>query len=143
MTETRPEILIEGSTDNANWKPYEFRWKPGDLSQAPRCNTPHQPRLDWQMWFEALHLEEVYRTTGAVDLRNVDLWFQSFLMQLLKGEPAVLGLLEANPFPERPPRFIRIVFCQYRFTDAAERRQTGDWWNRTVVAVSSSCSLPP
>ena len=59
MTETRPEIVIEGSVDGKDWKPYEFRWKPGDPSRPPRFNTPHQPRLDWQMWFEALRLEQV------------------------------------------------------------------------------------
>src|SRR5262249_55457266 len=46
MTETRPEIIIEGSDDGTNWKPYEFRWKPGDLARPPGFCTPHQPRLD-------------------------------------------------------------------------------------------------
>ena len=36
------------------WLPYEFRYKPGDLRRPPAWVAPHQPRLDWQMWFAAL-----------------------------------------------------------------------------------------
>src|SRR5262249_2245619 len=54
MTTTRPEIIVEGSDDGENWRPYEFRYKPGNLNRAPRWVQPHQPRLDWQMWFAAL-----------------------------------------------------------------------------------------
>ena len=142
MTETRPEIVIEGSTDGKSWQPYEFRWKPGDLSQAPRFCTPHQPRLDWQMWFEALRLEQVYQITGTVDPRNMSPWFQSFIRQLLKGEPSVVGLLKQNPFPGEPPKFIRIVLYQYRFTNSAERAATGDWWHRKQVWTGPGWSLP-
>jgi lipase maturation factor 1 len=135
MTETRPEIIIEGAMFGTDWKPYEFKWKPGDLSRPPGFNTPHQPRLDWQMWFEALRLER--------DPRLISPWFQSFLMRLLKGEPKVLELLAANPFPEAPPNFIRIQLYQYRFTDADERRKTGEWWQRKQVWVGPAWSLNP
>ncbi|MGH9661666.1 MAG: lipase maturation factor family protein, partial [Bryobacteraceae bacterium] len=54
MTTTRPEIVIEGSDDGQIWKEYEFTYKPGDLGRRPRFVAPHQPRLDWQMWFAAL-----------------------------------------------------------------------------------------
>jgi hypothetical protein len=54
MTTERPEINIEGTLDGETWKPYVFRYKPGPLDRAPVWNTPHQPRLDWQMWFAAL-----------------------------------------------------------------------------------------
>jgi hypothetical protein len=131
MTEARPEIIIEGSDDGTNWKPYEFRWKPGDLSRPPRFCTPHQPRLDWQMWFAALELQ-----SGGVRP-----WFQSFIKKLLEGEPKVLALLVDNPFPDAPPKFIRIVFYQYHFTDADERRQTGNWWRREQVGASQGVSL--
>src|SRR6266853_1980436 len=54
MTKDRREIVIEGSADGIDWKPYEFKWKPGDVMRAPGWCQPHQPRLDWQMWFAAL-----------------------------------------------------------------------------------------
>ena len=57
MTTNRPEIIIEGSLDGKNWRPYEFRWKPTDPTQSPRFAGPHMPRIDWQMWFEGLNYE--------------------------------------------------------------------------------------
>ncbi len=141
MTETRPEIVIEASANGTDWKQYEFRWKPGDLSQPPRFCTPHQPRLDWQMWFEALRLEQVLNATRTVDPRHMSPWFQSFLLQLLKGEPKVVGLLQDIPFPDAPPKFIRVALYQYRFTDATEGRTTGDWWHREPVWIGPGWSL--
>ena len=118
MTTRRPEILVEGSADGVAWKPYEFRWKPGDVFRRPGFVAPHQPRLDWQMWFAAL---------GSFEQ---DPWFARFLEKLLEGSPSVLGLLARNPFPAAPPRFVRARLWDYRFSDPAERRRTGAWWTR-------------
>ena len=118
MTKERAEIVIEGSADGMDWLPYEFKWKPGDLKRAPGWVAPHQPRLDWQMWFAALG---TYRQNP---------WFGRFVLQLLKNSPDVTRLLERNPFPNSPPRYIRAVLYDYRFTTMAERRATGAWWKR-------------
>jgi hypothetical protein len=118
MTTTRPEIVVEGSDDGTTWKAYEFKWKPGDPTRSPRYCMPHQPRLDWQMWFAALG---DYRTNS---------WFIAFLVRLLEHAQPVRTLLGHNPFPAAPPRFIRAVLYQYRFTNAAEHRKTGAWWQR-------------
>ena len=125
MTVDRPEIVIEGTNDGRTWSAYEFKWKPGDPSRPPGFVAPHQPRLDWQMWFAALRS---YERTG-------DRWFPRFLGKLLEGSPAVLELLETNPFPEAPPRWIRAVLYDYRFTDPATRRAEGLWWARHRVSL--------
>jgi len=129
MTVSRSEISVEGSQDGAHWLPYEFNYKPGPLGRRPGFVAPHQPRLDWQMWFAALGS---YR-----DNRNQ--WFLRFCGRLLAGSPPVLGLLERNPFPLSPPRYIRAVLYDYRFTDLAARHQTGDWWQRQPLGLY----LPP
>ena len=118
MTTSRQEIVIEGSQDGATWVPYEFRWKPGDLRTPPGFVEPHQPRLDWQLWFAAL--------SGPVD----NPWFLNLCVRLLQGSPPVLALLKTNPFPEKPPRAVRAVLYDYRFTDFSIRRATGQWWRR-------------
>jgi hypothetical protein len=118
MTKDRREIVIEGSADGIEWKPYEFRWKPGDLMRAPGWCAPHQPRLDWQMWFAALGS---YRQNP---------WFVQTVISLLRGKPEVAALFERNPFPQSPPRYVRAAFYRYRFTTTEEHRQTGAWWKR-------------
>jgi hypothetical protein len=118
MTTERPEIVVEGSDDGEVWKAYEFRWKPGDLGHRPRFVAPHQPRLDWQMWFAAL---------GSYDQNP---WFVALCARLLQGSRPVTALLAKNPFPDKPPRYLRAVLYDYHFTNRSERRATGDWWRR-------------
>ncbi|MSU59077.1 MAG: DUF393 domain-containing protein [Pedosphaera sp.] len=127
MTTSRPEIIVEGSNDGVNWQPYEFKYKAGDVSRRPAFVAPHQPRLDWQMWFAALG-----------DVRH-NPWFGEFCVRLLQGSPEVLALLEKNPFPEKPPRYIRAVLYDYRFTNCAEKRAMGAWWKRKELGIY----LPP
>ena len=121
MTVERPEISIEGSDDGEHWKEYAFHYKVSALDRAPRQVAPHQPRLDWQMWFAALG--------------SPPRWFMSLLVRLLEGSPEVLGLLADNPFPEKPPRYIRAVLHEYRMTDLATRRSTGQWWTRETLGL--------
>ncbi len=118
MTTERPEISIEGTLDGETWKPYVFRYKPGPLGRAPVWNTPHQPRLDWQMWFAALG---DYR-------RNI--WLGNLMTRLLQGEPSVLELIGDNPFQDGPPKQVRAVIYRYELTDRDERQATGHWWKR-------------
>jgi len=119
MTTSRQEIIVQGSNDGVNWIDYEFKYKPGDPLKASGWVAPHQPRLDWQMWFAALS-----------SFRNAP-WFQNFMVRLLQGSPEVVGLLEKNPFPSGPPKYVRALLFNYGFTDFAARRQTGAWWTRT------------
>jgi hypothetical protein len=118
MTTTRDEIVVEGSSDGVTWLPYEFRYKPGDVSRRPPWVAPHQPRLDWQMWFASL------TTFDTVP------WFQTFCLRLLEGAPDVLALLAHNPFPDRPPRYVRGEMYRYHFG-----RDT--WWTRELIGAYS------
>jgi hypothetical protein len=127
MTTSRPEIIIEGSDDGETWLPYEFRYKPGDIHRAPRWVEPHQPRLDWQMWFAAL---EDYQSNP---------WFTGLILRLLEGSPEVTALFASNPFPQHPPHYVRAEEFEYSFTDFATRRATGAWWKRSPIGIY----LPP
>lgn len=123
MTTRRPEIVVEGSDDGRTWKEYEFRWKPGDVERRPRFVAPHQPRLDWQMWFAAL---------GSLEENP---WFVNFVARLLQGEPSVVRLLRTNPFPAGPPRYVRAQLHDYHFTDRETRRSSGAWWRRELLGL--------
>jgi predicted DCC family thiol-disulfide oxidoreductase YuxK len=128
MTTQRDEIIVEGSNDGTNWLAYEFKYKPGNVNRRPEFVEPFQPRLDWQMWFAAL---------GNA---RQNPWFGNFCVRLLQGSPPVLALLEKNPFPNHPPKYIRAELYDYHFTNFAERRdeaassaQAGAWWKRELI----------
>lgn len=128
ITRKRYEIVIEGTDEElptaaTRWRAYEFRGKPGDPRRMPPQIAPYHLRLDWLMWF------------AAMPSRYLPAWFPLFLAKLLAGDSATLSLLKTNPFPGKPPRFIRALHYRYRFTTAEERKQTGCWWNRELSGI--------
>ncbi len=123
MTTARPEIIIEGSDDGLHWREYAFRYKPGDVMRPPLWNVPHQPRLDWQMWFAAL------------ETASQNPWFLRFVQRLLENSPQVTALLGSNPFPHKPPLYVRARLYDYRFSTPEERAATGAWWVRRPQGI--------
>jgi predicted DCC family thiol-disulfide oxidoreductase YuxK len=122
MTTERDEVVIEGSDDAVEWREYAFRYKPGDVMRRPPWNIPHQPRLDWQMWFAALD-----------DPRHLR-WFSHFLERLLENDSAVTALLAGNPFPDHPPKYVRALFYRYTYAAAGEQPR-GRWWDRHLLGM--------
>lgn len=118
MTKSRPEIILQGSNDGHHWQDYEFFHKPGNLKKMPTLVAPHQPRLDWQMWFAALE--------GF----NENLWLQNVATRIFEQSPDVLALLKTNPFKGSAPHYLRFERYEYRFTNLSELRNSGSWWQR-------------
>jgi hypothetical protein len=125
----RYEIILEGTNDDdpraAEWLAYEFRCKPGRLDRRPCVVAPYQYRIDWQMWFAAMS-----------DYRR-DPWVVHFVYKLLLGQKSTLSLLASNPFPSRPPKYIRAELYRYEFTRVGD--ESGHYWKRTRIGVF----LPP
>jgi predicted DCC family thiol-disulfide oxidoreductase YuxK len=121
MTKVRNEIVIEGSVDKSTWQEYQFKYKPGDLEKCPGWVSPHQPRIDWQMWFAALSKPEHQR------------WLFNLLVRLLQNSEPVTAIFKHNPFPYEPPVSVRARFYQYTYTSAEQRKETGQCWNRTLM----------
>lgn len=121
MTRGRYEIEFQGSDDGQNWKPYQFRYKPQKLDQAPRIYAPYQPRFDWNLWFASLGSWREYPIVPST------------AVHLLSNDKDVLQLFAGNPFPAAPPREIRVLLWQYWFTSLDEKHKTGMWWRRRLV----------
>jgi Lipase maturation factor len=126
ITRTRNEIVIEGTdaatiTPDSVWREYEFKGKPGDPARQPSQIAPYHLRLDWLMWFAAMSPPSEHP------------WFPQLMVKLLEGDPATLGLLRTNPFPDRPPHYVRAHYYEYRFTTPQQRRETDRWWNRQLL----------
>jgi hypothetical protein len=118
MTIERPELILEGSRDGVRWEAYDFRYQPDAVDERPRFVAPFQPRLDWQLWFAAL---APVQSLG---------WLETLAQRLRSGTPEVLALLGRNPFRGAPPKYVRAVLYDYRFSTSEERRRTGAWWVR-------------
>jgi hypothetical protein len=119
VSRERYEVVIEGTSaetadERAAWREYELPCKPGRVDQRPCWITPYHYRLDWQLWFVPLSPDYQRR------------WFLSLTHELLRNNARVLALFATNPFPERPPRFIRAAFYRYRFAPLGAR----ETWRR-------------
>ena len=103
----RPEIIVEVSDDQGKtWHEVSFAYKPGRVDRTPPIVAPHQPRLDWQMWFAAL---------GPYQRAP---WFVHLLYKILEGSPDVLALLDDdNPLLQsEKPKVVRARRFKYDFT---------------------------
>ncbi len=137
----RLEIVLEGAGDHVptpgtQWREYGFKAKPGDLMRRPPQVAPYHLRLDWLIWFLPF---AVAITPRGIHVRGYDLWFLRFVQRLLRNNPAILGLMGTNPFPDTPPALIRAHIYRYRFTDRATKSHTGAWWTRELLGAY----LPP
>ncbi len=128
ITRPRYEVVVEGTDDtvltqSTKWREYEFKGKPGDPSRLPPQIAPYHLRLDWLMWFAALSSYQSHP------------WFVHFIAKLLEEDRDTLSLLRTNPFPNKPPNFVRARLAEYHFSSPAERARTGRWWTRDFAAT--------
>lgn len=106
VTRERAELVIEGSADGVAWAPYRFAYKPsGDDPLPPPAAGLHMPRLDWQMWFEAL------------SPTCQESWLLDLLEALLEGREGARALLAGGP--PAPPRLVRVRRVQMSPTPRA------------------------
>jgi hypothetical protein len=120
----RHEVILEGTDsaapdERAVWQEYELPCKPGDVHRRPCFITPYHYRLDWQIWFAAMSRYERQP------------WLVHFVAKLLRGDRGARSLLARDPFPDRPPRYIRAELYRYEFTRIGDG--SGAWWRRTRV----------
>ncbi len=111
------------SADDGRWTPRDLWHKPGDPRRAPDFVAPHQPRVDFQLWFYGLAF------------RRREPTYVSTLVERMCEDPAAVQPLFREPLPPHPAA-VRIVYWRYVFASRAERRTTGAWWSRARVAMS-------
>ncbi|MBI1781512.1 MAG: lipase maturation factor family protein, partial [Sphingobacteriales bacterium] len=126
----RWNVVFEGTRDNdttdkANWKPYVYKGLPVDPSKSSPQIAPYQLRLDWQMWFASMSSPNEYP------------WTVHLVWKLLHNDANAVNLFANNPFPAKPPKYIRAVLYRYSFAEPGNPQHL--WWNRQRVDVW----LPP
>jgi len=118
-----PEFQLQ-TQDGGRWQPLGMHYKPGPVHRPPRWATPHQPRVDFRLWFYGLSFRQ--RTPEYV----------SRLVDRLCHDPAAMTPLFLESLPSAPYA-IRIEFWRYHFTTVKERRDTGAWWKRTSLGATT------
>lgn len=123
----RDNIIFEGTNDDttggkANWKPYIYKGLPVLLDKRPPQIAPYQLHLDWQMWFASMSTADQYP------------WTYNLVWKLLHNDPGAVSLFAENPFPKKPPRYIRAEIYRYKFVQPGNpqglfwtRKKLGDW----------------
>ncbi|HEY2720192.1 MAG TPA: lipase maturation factor family protein [Chitinophagaceae bacterium] len=124
--EERMNVVFEGtmdedSTDKASWKPYIYKGLPVEPDKVSPQVAPYQLRLDWQMWFASMSTPDEYP------------WTRTLVNKLLHNDPDAVGLFAKNPFPDKPPRYVRAILYRYSFAKPGNRQ--GLWWNRERIGV--------
>jgi hypothetical protein len=125
----RFELIIEGTADadpaHARWLAYEFPCKPGDVMRRPCVLGPYHHRLDWLLWFAAMaHQPDDHGVEHGIP--DAYPWVVHLVWKLLHGDPWQRSLLAYDPFPDAPPRWIRIELYRYQFAPLG----VGAWWTR-------------
>lgn len=115
-----PQFEVE---DEQGWRPLHLWHKPGDPRRRPDYVAPHQPRVDFLLWFHGL------------SFRQRRPLYVTMLLDRLCTDPAAVAPLFRNTPPARA-RAARVAYYQYHFTTRAERRATGDYWKRQLLDVT-------
>lgn len=124
-----PEFQVQAGASEA-WTPLVFKYKAGPVDRAPPFVAPHQPRVDFLLWFYGLSFAR--REPGYV----------SGLLGHLCQDPGAVAALFAEAIPA-DIRSVRIAFWDYRFTSADQRRATHAWWARHLVQTSAPIRCSP
>ena len=118
----RIEPEIEWTVDGQEWRPLYLHYKPGPLERRPPIVAPHQPRLDFQLWFFTLG-----RDGGRHE------YFNTLVAHLCTRPDAVRPWFTPESFPDRPAQIIRVTFHRYRMTDRETLAREGRYWSRETV----------
>ena len=115
--------------DDAAWTAQHLRHKPGDVTRAPDFVAPHQPRVDFRLWFYGLAFQ---RRAARVRLDAA-----RAAVRGPAGGPAAVSRATALPAGCRAPRVLAVSVHQ-----PAEKRATGAWWRRTRLATMRALPCP-
>ena len=129
VTKERTEVIFEGTyasdpyDSKAEWMEYDFKCKPGNLTQTPCLISPYHYRLDWLMWFAAF---QKYRDNP---------WLVHLAAKMLSNDPIVDSLILNNPFSGKdPPKFVRARHFKYNFAEiGSSAARKGQWWTRKYL----------
>ena len=113
--------FIGSDDDGKTWRPYPFRYRPQFEDRMPPFLGPHFSRFETTL---KLQFDYVPQARIIPDVAR----------HLVQGNPDVVGLFASNPFPDAPPKVVRMAVFRYTFNDLQTLRKTGRYWTKVYVA---------
>ena len=101
-----PAVVVEGSPDGGkHWREIPFRYAPFKPERAPRRTAPHQPRLDYRMFYEGIGSVPDNMMAGTLALHEgYALSRAGFCDRLLQRLHRALERVDAGAVREHRPR---------------------------------------
>jgi Lipase maturation factor len=133
----RVEAEIEWTIDGERWRPYVMHYKPGPEERRPPIVAPHQPRVDFQLWFFTLGRDG-----------GVHPYFDTLVRRLCTRPAAVAALFLPESMPPGVPAALRVAYYRYRMTDRLTLTRERRYWSRELlgyhpVAYFCDSTAPP
>ena len=123
ITTKRQEAEFQTSPDGATWTAHDMAYKVGPVDRAPPFVAPHQPRVDFRLWFFGLSWQ---RGTPP---------YVANLLRRMCWDPDVVQPLFSTPLPG-DTKYVRIVYWDHRFAPP----DSSDWWVRSKLDSSRTIS---
>ena len=98
------------------------------VPREQRLRGPQRRPLDVAQRVEVRRQRTEPRPHAPLGRLEDQLWLIHLVGRLLEGDPLILDLMQSNPFPEQPPRAIRVGLYRYAFTRHTDG--SSDWWTR-------------
>ena len=123
-----PEVQVARPSKQAQgWQTLSHFFKPGPVERAGVWSIPHQPRLDFQLWFYGLS----FRRATPRYIKNLN--------RRLCQRPKTLTSIFRESLHE-PVKRLRWRFWRYRFTSPETFAKTGKRWRRTLLHTGPEIS---
>jgi len=133
--------IFEGSRDGEHWQAYTYKFMPTHEDSTPPMVSPFHPRIDQAVIYvsagmtDADLLSSIMGTGRPYGLSSYSpySWPHRLMQRLLQGEPLALSRFADNPFPDAPPKYMRLSTYAFTPRSARDRLASGKWWTRRYV----------
>lgn len=126
--------VLEGSDDGVTWKQYRYRFMPSAPESRPPVIAPYHARFDQWTYYVTMGMDSsslfgsLFPMSNPYTIGTRASMFDLMAQALLRGDPRVVRRFGHNPFPDAPPKLIRVGILALTPTSPRELRETGRWW---------------
>ena len=128
--------VVEGSVDGGKtWRRYIYRHMLSSADSSPQWCAPHQPRLDYRMFYEGIGSTPDNLMAGTLALHEPYALSRAgmcdrLMQRLLEGDGPVSRLFALNPFEGTKPTLMRMITISLEPTPGGAR-----YWRETELGV--------